>query len=384
MSFRFHVLAVPHTISIPEYSACAFTQKVVKLCRMLKMLGHHVIHYGNAGSRVICDEHVTVTTESDLSECYPGHDWTTMGFPPFDLQDSIYQTFTTNAITALRQRARPRDFLLCPFGAGHKAVADAFADLIVVESGIGYPSGSFAPWRVFESYAVMHVYQGQSRLNSMSNEMWYDVVIPNAFDLNEFDYSEAKGDFFLFLGRVGPGKGTHIAIETVKQIDGRIVVAGAGPEHAGPPCDNVITLGVVGPSVRRHFLSAAKAVFCPSMYLEPFCGVQIEAMLSGTPVISTDWGAFAEYNLHGVTGYRCRTLEQFTWAARNIDRIRPRACREWAERNFSLERIAGLYDEYFWSVAQVYGGKGWYADKPDRRDLGWLTRYQPSVAIPPR
>ena len=96
-------------------------------------------------------------------------------------------------------------------------------------------------------------------------------------------------------------------------------------------------------------------------------------------VITTDWGAFAEYNIHGVTGYRCRTFEQFLWAAKNIGNISPARCREWATNNFSIERVGKMYDEYFYAVHNVFEGVGWYEANPARQDLDWLTKILPVV-----
>ena len=381
---RFHILAVPHTISTPEYSACAFTQKVVKLCAMLKARGHVVIHYGHEASEIACDENVTVTRDEDLRHSYGDHDWRRQGFPAYSFDDHVYKVFFARTIAALYDRKQSGDFLLLPFGANHKPVADAHPDLIACESGIGYPGGGFAPYRVFESYAALHAYRGVPAIESMANDMWYDAVIPNAYDLADFEFSAEKDDYFLFLGRVNAGKGVHVAVQIVEEIGGRLVIAGPGALGEGmtrssrPTSDYVTLAGVVGPKERKRLLSRAKAVLAPSMFLEPFCGVHIEAMLSGTPVITSDWGAFAEYNLHGVTGWRCKTFEQFVWAARNVDRIRPAACREWAERNFSLDRVGAMYDEYFHSVRDVFGGQGWYEPHPERAGLEGLMKYYPS------
>lgn len=54
--YRFHVLGASHLPVSRVYGACAFTQKIVKLCRMLRDRGHYVMLYGAEG------------TDSDLAD----------------------------------------------------------------------------------------------------------------------------------------------------------------------------------------------------------------------------------------------------------------------------------------------------------------------------
>ncbi len=355
---RFHILGLPHTVSSKVFNACAYTQKVVKFGKMMTERGHEVIHYGHEDSDLPCTEHVSVLTNDDFMRVYGTHDWRSKFFT-YNTQDDAYQTFYKNAIREIGKRKQKNDFLLPFWGSGVRPICDAHPDMIVVEPGIGYAGGHWARFKVFESYAIYHAYCGLKNVGQC-NQDWYDVVIPNYFDPEDFTYSTDKEDYFLYMGRVYNGKGVNVAIQATEIAGVKLVIAGQKEEGYKLP-DHVEYIGYADVETRKRLMSKAKASFLPSMYVEPFGGVQIENLLSGTPTITTDWGSFAENNIHGKTGYRCRTMGDFVDAVENIDQIKPADCRKFGE-NFTLERVALMYEKYFEDVLDVYTGKGWYAE----------------------
>jgi glycosyltransferase involved in cell wall biosynthesis len=390
VSFRFHVLSLPHTVTTPEYNACAYTMKVLKFCKMMRARGHYIIHYGHKDSVVDADEHVTLLDNDDLLKAYGSYNWRKEFFKHNvnDYANTKFQTVGTVEVLKRLSDAELRDpndkrkdFVLAFWGIGHKKICDAAkatGKALICEPGIGY-SGSFMDYRVFESYAWMHTTYGEQKI---SNPSWYHVVIPNYFDPQEFHYSPIKSDYYLCLGRINTCKGVQIAIQAASKLGVKLVLAGQGDIHKDLGItdipENVIYYGYADVEARKKLMAYAKGFILLSAYIEPFGGAAVEALMSGTPVICPDWGVFNETVPHGEdgVGYRVRTFDQICWSIQNIEKINPANCRAWAMKNYSLEKVGKMYETYFIQLADVWE-KGWYQTHPECTELDWLEKSYP-------
>jgi len=279
--------------------------------------------------------------------------------------DFSHRIFNKNCIEEINKKKRTGDFLLLCHGTFHKQIADAVQIPDTIEIGIGHRS-SFARFRVFESEFQRAWTYGQE---GKGDGNFYDCVIPGFFDPNDFDYSDQKEDYFLYLGRVISKKGIFVAQQVCEKLNKRLVVAGFGYDKDANAVDakafedllklpNVEYVGFAGKEKRKELMRKAKALFLPTLYLEPFGYVVLEANLSGTPVITTDFGAFPETVKDGVNGFRCRDFKEFVEAAKNIDKIKSEECRAWGMK-YTLDEITPMYKRYFTQILNLVG-KGWY------------------------
>jgi glycosyltransferase involved in cell wall biosynthesis len=110
-------------------------------------------------------------------------------------------------------------------------------------------------------------------------------------------------------------------------------------------------IGEIGDHEKSDFLSGALGLLLPIDWPEPFGLVMIEAMACGTPVIGYPCGSVAEVLEHGVTGYIVHDQQQAIAAARRIDRIDRRRCREVFEQRFTATVMAERYLEVYRNLA---------------------------------
>lgn len=384
---RFHVVALPHTQTSKHHNLCAYTMKVFNFCWMMHSLGHEVYHYGAEGSEVdgICTEHIEIISRKEQEEFFGEENL--LNFYPLDWDPNKLHWQLTNhrAAVEITKRKQKGDFICIIAGWCNHALAEAVnknKDVIVVEYGIGY-DGSFADYRVFESYSHMHkVYGAQKGFDP--DGRWYDVVIPNYFDPEDFPPKFEKGDYYLFIGRLIKRKGLEVAVETCNRIGAKLVIVGQGCKairpgeietqegdiYRGP---GLSYEGIANLDRRKALYQNAIATFVPTIYIEPFGGVAVESQMCGTPVITTDYGAFTETVEHGITGYRCRTLDHFVFATKHVRELDLKYIHNRAVANYSTDRVRYMYQEYFQMLSDIDSSKGWYTER-ERKQLDWLVK----------
>lgn len=178
--------------------------------------------------------------------------------------------------------------------------------------------------------------------------------IANGIDIEAFGGPHARRRFALYLGRISPEKGVHLAIEAARRAGCPLLVAGevfAGRRAQAYFRDEIAPrldrrrrfIGPLGPSRKRRFLAAARCLLVPSEFAETGSLVTMEAMASGTPVIGFARGVLPSFIAHGRTGFVVEDVEEMAAAIARCDEIDTRVCRREAEQRFSAEAMTGRY-----------------------------------------
>lgn len=350
---RLHLIGIFHTQHTAAYSHCAFTGKALRFPKMMQAQGFEVIEYSNAGSEGGATEHVEMLNTVEFDELYGNRKSTAFHGDDATIGSPGHQLFEQRLIAALRERLDPQDIICHPFGHAHQRLMEDFPAHQHVETGIGYSTLMPNSFRIFESYAWMHYHQGKEGRNGRN----YEWVVPNYYDLADWDVSTKPGEYLAFLGRITSLKG----IDTIKAIAEHspwpIVLHGQG--DPAPWCHpNIEYRGPLSGRDRSKFLGGARALLAPSVFTEPFCGMAAEAMLCGTPVISVDYGAMTE-TVQDDMGYRCHTLQDWLDAVNSVGDLDRSTIAAKARSRYSLEACGLKYSKIFNQLNALYRS-GWY------------------------
>lgn len=346
---RFHLLALPAWQTTRAYSLDGFCVATIKFARLLKELGHTVILYASEENEAQCDELVTVISKEEQDTLLAGGEYQ---YAAMENRRALWDLSNPRIIREIAKRKQPRDFICTIGGHSQKAVADAHQDLMTVEYSIGYIS-SFAKYRVYESHVWRHCTHG---FQDDQQGRAFDTVIPYFFDPAEFPFRAKKEPFAVYVGRLTERKGVAIACQAAAQAGLPLKVIGHGDQSL--VTHGAEYLGALGDAERNDWVSRASAVFTPTLYLEPFGATAVEAQMCGTPVISTDFGAFVETVEHGRTGFRCSYLGEFVEALSQVRTLDPAYIRERAVRLYSMDAVKPQYQRYFERLALLWG-RGW-------------------------
>lgn len=349
---RFHLLALPHTQTTRAYSLDGFCTATIKFARILKSLGHTVFLYASEENEAPCDELITVITKEEQDTLLNGRPYQ---YAPMENNYPLWALANPRIIKAISQRKEPRDIICTISGIAQKQVADAHPELICLEYSIGYVS-SFSKYRIYESHVWRHCTHGYQ--NDQQGK-FYDAVIPYFFDESEFPFRSEKEPFALYVGRLVHTKGLEIACKAAHAAGVPLKVIGHGDVNL--VTDGAEYLGALDDAARNDWMSRASALICPTMYLEPFGSVAVEAQMCGTPVISTDFGGFVETVEQGVSGFRCNYLGEFIQALADVRKLDPAKIRERAVAKYSMSVIAIEYERYFKRLSTLWDG-GWYCE----------------------
>jgi glycosyltransferase involved in cell wall biosynthesis len=378
-NIRLHLLGLPHTITNNEYSHCAFTGKILRFSPMMRDRGFEVYHYGIETSTTGANKDIDIFTIKEWEEYKKeSYKFLNPNITTEELTDKLtnktsfvgelanwdtplYKEFNRrlNIKIIENYRSKRTDIVCITFGPSHED-ALRHIDVLCVETGIGYDN-SYRDFRIFESYSKLFVSVNHTELRN------YWFVIPNYYNILEFPLSLIPNKNRIgFFGRITRCKGCVIIVEIAKKFPHiEFILCGQGDPTEYLTLPNIKYKEPISGNGRAEYLGSLMALLAPSKYSEPFCGVNVEAQLCGTPVITHPYGALVETVEPFKTGMLCRTLADFCFAIQmaldgKFDRkyIHVRAVDK-----YDMYKIGKQYEYAFKTILELFNNNGgWYSE----------------------
>ena len=183
----------------------------------------------------------------------------------------------------------------------------------------------------------------------------YLATVHNGIDLSLYPFQESAGEDLIFLGRIHPDKGVHLAIAVARVSGLPLLIAGIVQdqkyfkEQVEPYLDEhqIRYIGPVDVAGKNALFARARALLHLNTIPERFGLVLAEANAAGVPVIAMDNGSCREVIEDGKTGFLVNSVNEAIRALERIPEIDRGACRRRIERCFSIDTMVMGYERVY-------------------------------------
>ena len=186
----------------------------------------------------------------------------------------------------------------------------------------------------------------------------YLATVYNGIDLSLYPLQDSGGQDLIFLGRIHPDKGVHLAIEVARLSGMRLIIAGIVQDESyfreliKPHLDdqNILYIGPVDVKGKNELFARARALLHLNTIPERFGLVLVEANAAGVPVIAMDLGSCREVIKDGETGFLVANVAEAVRVLERILEIDRRACRGRVQQHFSIDTMVEGYERVYSTI----------------------------------
>jgi len=206
--------------------------------------------------------------------------------------------------------------------------------------------------------AINNIKNVETIYNGIDVENW--KIDPEKISDFKKKYSLQNKKIILFAGRLSGAKGGQEILKAIVQIKGEIgnvilLVAGERNKYVGE-MENLIRklhieqyvkfIGWLDREEAKSAFFASDVCITPSIYLDPFPTVNLEAMASKKPIIGTQFGGTPEIVVDKETGYLVNSSDTKDMADKTVELLKnPQKAKQFGEagykrvkENFSLQK----------------------------------------------